>query len=279
MQDATVKWLVASYAVPQVLFIRSVIIIIVALVLGGRGNIRALAHSRNKMNLALRAAVTLLAWLAYYTAARHLALAQLTTIYFAAPIIVVILSVVMLRDEIPLYRWAAVMIGFAGVVLAVLPIESLSNLTPFALALLAAFLWAFSTILIRTISRSEPTTNLMLVSNGLFALVCGFMLLWLWKTPDLFSLSLMIGLGVAGGFGQFFLYEGFRYAPPSVIAPMEYTGLVWAFVYGYLIWADVPRSNVFVGAALILGSSLVMFWLERRRALQSVTLESIKPAL
>jgi drug/metabolite transporter (DMT)-like permease len=92
------------------------------------------------------------------------------------------------------------------------------------------------------------------------------MLIWSWKTPDLFSLALMIGIGIAGGLGQFVLYEGFRYAPASAVAPIEYTGLIWAFLYGYLIWADVPRVNVFAGAILIVCSSLSLIWSERRRA-------------
>ncbi|HMF68295.1 MAG TPA: EamA family transporter, partial [Phyllobacterium sp.] len=67
--------------------------------------------------------------------------------------------------------------------------------------------------------------------------------------------------------GQYFLYEGFRYAPASALAPIEYSGLIWAFLYGYLIWHEVPQINVFVGAILIVASSLSLVWWERRMAM------------
>jgi S-adenosylmethionine uptake transporter len=74
----------------------------------------------------------------------------------------------------------------------------------------------------------------------------------------------MLGLGLIATLGRFLLYEGFRYAPASALAPTEYTGLLWAFVYGYLIWADIPAANVFAGALLIVVSSLVLILWENR---------------
>ena len=274
VQDATVKWLVATYAVPQVLFTRSLVIIAFALYLGGaRRSMADLAQSRAKFSLFARAALILIAWLSYYTAARSLGLAQLTTIYFASPIVVVVLSVFILRERVSAVRWLAVLTGFGGVVLASNPTGTL-NLGPAGLALFAACCWGLSVILVRLINRSETTSLQMLVSNSFFAITCGATLYWTWKTPDLFGLALMIGLGVAGGLGQFFLYEGFRSAPASVVAPIEYTGLVWAFIYGYLIWSDVPAPSVFAGAICIVGSTLALIWFERRRAGQASAFES-----
>lgn len=265
IQDATVKWLVASYAVPQILFTRSLVIILFALCLGGRRDLVALRQSRSKLSLAVRAGLILVAWLSYYTAARSLGLAQLTTIYFASPIIVVFLSVVILKERVNAARWLAVLAGFGGVALASNPTGAV-DLAPAGMALFAACCWGMSVILVRLISRSESTSLQMLVSNGFFAVACATTLFWTWRPPDLFSLALMLGLGVAGGLGQFFLWEGFRNAPASVVAPIEYTGLVWAFIYGYLIWADVPAPTVFAGAGCIVCSSLALVWFERRRA-------------
>ncbi|MNE83268.1 hypothetical protein D3C80_1800690 [compost metagenome] len=76
--------------------------------------------------------------------------------------------------------------------------------------------------------------------------------------------TLMIGLGLVATIGQYLLYEGFRHAPASALAPVEYTGLVWAFFYGYAIWSEIPASNVFVGAVIIVVSSLVLVAWERR---------------
>jgi S-adenosylmethionine uptake transporter len=269
VQDATVKWLVGSYSVAEVLFVRSLVIMLIAGLIGGPRSITALAHSRQKAALAARAVLILLAWLSYCSAARHLGLAELTTIYFAAPVIVVLLSVWILRERVDAPRWLAVLGGFCGVVLAANPTSGVPPVWA-GLALLAAACWGTSVVLVRLISRSESTANQMLVSNLVFALACAVMLLWSWKTPALFDLGLMLGLGVAGGLGQFFLYEGFRFAPASVVAPVEYTGLVWAFVYGYAIWSDVPQPTVFAGAALIVVSSLGLIWFERRRGVGRV---------
>ena len=265
LQDAVVKWLVETYAVTQILFIRSVVIVLVAGLIGGRGNVLALASSRNKVALAARAVLILVAWLFYYSAARNMGLAQLTTLYYAAPIVVVGLSAVILKEKVGLPRWLAVTVGFCGVLLAARPGGTVDPVSA-GMALLAAICWALNVILVRLISRSETTSAQMLVSNALFAVACALALPWTWKSPDLFSLGLMLGLGAAGGMGQYLIYEGFRYAPASIIAPIEYTGFVWAFALGYLIWADIPHGNVIAGALLILGGSLGLVLFERRSA-------------
>ena len=265
VQDAVVKWLVAGYAVPQILFTRSLVIVVFAGAIGGRRDVATLARSPNKRALVARAALILTAWLLYYSAAPRLGLAELTTLYFEAPVVAVVLAVLILAERVGRARWLAVLGGFAGVVIAADP-SGRADLVPVGMALLAACCWGLSVVLVRLISRSESTANQMLISNALFALACAVVLPWLWRTPDWTALALMLGLGVAGGLGQFFLYEGFRLAPASVVAPIEYTGLVWAFLYGDLIWADVPRLNVFIGAGLIVASSLLLIWFEARRS-------------
>lgn len=265
LQDATVKWLAAHYAVPEILLLRSLVIVAVALAIGRGRDLGALRRSPSKGSIALRAALMLTAWLFYYNAATRLPLGQLTTLYFAAPIVAVLLSVPILRERVDAARWLAVLVGFAGVVVAADPAAAL-DLVPAGMALFAACCWGLSVVLARLIGRTETTANQMLVTNALFAVACALLLIGGWRTPDPFDFALMVGLGVAGGLGQFFLYEGFRFAPASVLAPIEYTGLVWAFLFGYAIWAEVPGLNVFAGAALIVGGSLGLVWIERRRA-------------
>ena len=264
LQDAIVKWLVESLAVPQVLFFRSLVIVAIALVLTGREGPRQLLRGPNKGALLLRAVLILLAWMLYYSAARHLGLAELTTIYFVAPILVVGLSVLILKERVDAMRWAIVSLGFAGAVLAALPGAPVS-LTPAILALLAAFCWGLSSILLRMVSRTESTANQMLASNLLFLLACGAALPWVWETVEATQGALLIGLGLAGGLGQYLLFEAFRHAPASTVAPVEYSGLVWAFALGYWVWGDVPAFHVFAGAALIVASSLALIASERKR--------------
>ncbi|WP_284778199.1 DMT family transporter, partial [Agrobacterium sp. lyk4-40-TYG-31] len=93
---------------------------------------------------------------------------------------------------------------------------------------------------------------------------CALSLPWLWKNPDAQGWLLMIAVGLVSTLGQYLLYEGFRHAPASSLAPVEYTGLIWAFIYGYAIWTEVPTINVFIGAILIVAASLLLVGWERR---------------
>ena len=266
-QDATVKALVTVYAVPQILFFRSVVIMIIAFVCGGGPRaLTRVKHSPNKPALVARASLILLAWLFYYSAVADLGLAEITTLYFAAPVIAVALSALVLKERVGAARWFAVLLGFSGVVIAAGPLRDVMS-RPALGAFAAAACWGTSTILARWISRSESTLTQMLSSNALFALGCVPMLPWLWHAPTLAALLAMLGIGMVGGIGQYLLFESYRYAPASAVAPIEYTGLVWAFLYGYAIWADLPRWNTFAGAALIASGSLAQVWFENRRAL------------
>ncbi len=263
IQDAIVKWLVADYSVPQVLFIRSVVILVVAGFLVRRLKHPSILKSAHRRSLLLRAALMLAAWMAFYSAARHLGLAEITTMYFSAPIIVIFLSILVLKENVSPMRWFACIAGFIGVMLAANPTET-PSLVPAVMVLFAGFCWAWSTVLVRLVSRSESTLNQMLATGVLFAIACGATLPWVWKMPDLAGWSLMLGLGVISALGQYLLYEGFRHAPASTLAPIEYSGLVWAFLYGYLIWSEVPTVNVVAGALIIVSSSLALVWWERR---------------
>jgi drug/metabolite transporter (DMT)-like permease len=163
----------------------------------------------------------------------------------------------MLGEKVPPARWAFILIGFAGVVVACWP-AALDAWWPVGLVLLAALLLAYSMILIRQIARAEPTLVQMLVANTTFLILCGAAMPWAWVTPDLIGLALMLLVGVIGAAGQFTIIESIRQVPASVVAPLEFTALVWSFLLGYAIWGDVPDWPVFVGAALILASGTMI---------------------
>ncbi len=257
LQDAIVKWLVTDYEVPQVLFMRSLVIVLITGSLALHFRHPSILKSRYRGTVVLRAALMLVAWLLFYNAAKHLGLAELTTLYFSAPIMVVFLSILVLKERVRAGRWLACLGGFIGVLIAANPAHS-PNIIPAAMCVAAGFCWAWSTILIRLVSRSETTLTQMWATSLLFALACAASFPWLWKTPDATGWALMIGLGLVATVGQYLLYEGFRYAPASALAPVEYTGLIWAFIYGYMIWTEIPTMNVFVGALLIVGASLML---------------------
>jgi drug/metabolite transporter (DMT)-like permease len=266
LQDATIKWLVAGLTVWQVLFVRSITIVTIATLMGRGAVWRRTFTSPARWRLMLRGLLLLAAWLCYYSAARTLPLAQLTTIYFGAPAMVTVLSIPVLGERVPLPRWIAVGIGFAGVLLAAASPGAGGAMLPALLALIAAGFWGWSMLLIRLISREETNLVQVLTSNLFFLVVCGATMPWLWQTPPLRESLLLLLLGLLGTAGQFLMFEAIRRAPASVVAPFEYTSLLWAFVLGYVIWGDIPGLRVFAGGALIIVSGLIVFIAERRRA-------------
>ncbi|WP_133613916.1 DMT family transporter [Dongia mobilis] len=263
-QDAIVKWLVADHSIWQILFVRSLTVCLFILAFRPRIAIAGVLRSPNKASLTLRAGLILVAWLCYYTAARDLALPDLVTLYYAAPIFVTIMSILFLKESVNAMRWLSVMVGFAGVIVAANP-TGRAELWPALLVLVAAIMWGLAVILMRKSMRNESSLVQMLFSNGLFVLVCGATLFWTWAPSDPFDLFLMVALGVGSGIGQFMLYESFRRAPASVIAPTEYTALVWAVILGYVIWQDLPTITGAIGAVLILLASIIVLLGERKR--------------
>lgn len=263
VHDAVIKLLVASFAVWQVMFFRSVTILIGCVAAGGPGILKEAARSPIVGRMFLRSFLILTAWLCYYTAARDLPLAELTTIYFAAPVIITVMSIPLLGETVTTARWIAVLTGFVGVFVACDPVGIGLSL-PVLLVLAAAFLWSLSIVLLRMIAMREKTLVQLVLNNAFFLAVAGIGMALTWTTPTMPDLALLVGAGVLGGFGQFTLFEGMKRAPVSIIAPFEYTSLIWAFLLGWAIWQDVPRPEVFWGAALIVGAGVIIVLTERR---------------
>lgn len=266
MQDASVKWLVAGLPVWQVLLIRSVTIFALCLAVGRRPLMYRALHSPVFKPLFIRNVLLLAAWLAFYTAARDLGLAQLTTLYYAAPIIMTLLSIPVLGEEVPLNRWVALLIGFAGVVIASNIIGAGLDLSlPVGLALLAALFWAIANVLLRKTALSETSLTQMTISNGFFVVFLAPLVPFAWVPAPWPDLALMAVTGIIAGAAQFALFEGMRRAPISMLAPFEYTSLIWAFILGFLIWGEVPAAHVILGAVLIFSAGLVIIASERMR--------------
>ncbi len=266
MHDATVKLLVADASAWQILFARSLIILPICLVLRWRTHREAVITGSVRGVLALNAVIYALAWVAYYSAARDLQLAELEVVYFASPIIATVLAVMLLGERVPRSRWLALAVGFVGVVLACGP-AGLASATAVWLALLAAALWALSVVLMRRLTACVSTATQMLANNSVFLLLCAATAPWWWRLPDASEIGLISLAALIGLIAQFLLYEGLRLIPASLAAPLEYSGLLWSFALGYLIWSDVPLPPVFVGAGLIiLSGALVVLteWRARR---------------
>ena len=261
--DAANKYLAASLPVWQVLFFRSLTIVAGALIFG-RGKLLArVVETSLKSALLGRGLLTLLAWQLYYTASRDMPLAQLMTIYFSSPIIVAILAIPVLGESVNAARWAALAVGFAGVLLASDPLgvqASMATLLVFG----AAILWAVAILLMRLIAKRESSLVQIFYQNALFLVITGVASAVWWTPPSPFEFALLALIGVFGGVGQYLMFEGIRLAPASVMSTVEYTGLIWAFLLGYLIWGDIPSATTWVGAGLIATSGLFLLVMERR---------------
>jgi drug/metabolite transporter (DMT)-like permease len=262
-QDATVKWLINTIPVCEVLFARSVILAALCLAFGGRPLLRHVSTTPTLPLLGLRGAITLIAWFCYFTASRSLPLGQLITLWFTAPAVVTLLAIPLLGETVSRARWAAVSLGFAGTVLAADPV-GVALWGPAALVVVAAILWAFGLILSRRIARREQSIVQILANNCFFLIVTGGSTIVNWHPPTFNEMLLLLQVAMLGGIGQFCLFEAARHAPASVAAPLEYTALVWAFLLGFLVWGEIPRPVVFAGATLIVGAGMLLVLSERR---------------
>jgi RarD protein len=265
VHDSMIKLLVETTTVWQILFCRSIAILVGCLIMGGRGLVRETMTSPVRRPMMIRSLFLLSAWLCYFHAAKFLPLADLTTLYFAAPIVAVVLSIPMLGEQVSFASWAAVVTGFIGVIVASDP-TGMADGWPVYLAIIAACCWAVATILLRRTSQDASSMVQMAMTNVFFLALTAPVALSTWTMPTGGAQILLVAVGVIGGMGQLAYFESMRRAPISIIAPFEYTALVWAFALGYAIWGDIPGRNVVAGAVLIASAGVIILIAERRRA-------------
>jgi len=264
IHDALIKGIINQYDVVQILFVRSVVIALLCLVIGRRQLLVDLARSPNRGVLVLRAVLTLAAWWMYYPQGRHLQLAEMTTLYYVAPVITLLLAVFFLKERLTLARTGAAAIGFFGVVVAADP-SGLHLGWPAMFALAAAFCWAVAMILMRTISSRESSLVLVFSINAFYVVVLAPFAILLWRPLEPLAALGILGTGIAAGGAQYLLIEAARRVPAAVLGTVEYSALVWSFVFGFLFWGEQPASHVYMGAALVVAAGLILAWSERRR--------------
>lgn len=216
----------------------------------------------------IRGLAVTMAQLFFYLALSRLAFATASTLAFAGPLFVTALSVPILGERVGPWRWAAVLIGFLGVVLVMRPGSdafTLAALLPVA----AAAGYATSSVLVRQIDRSVPTPLVNLYSTLVAMLGAAVLMVvlerpvWFQSTADL---ALIAAMGISGGTGVLFLIFGYRLVQPSVVAPFEYSGILIAFALGWVFFREAPFESLFPGALLIVGAGLLIVWRERRAA-------------
>jgi drug/metabolite transporter (DMT)-like permease len=262
--DALIKGIIMDVPVVQIVFLRSVVIVLGCLALS-RGTVVAdLRRSSGKGLILLRAALTLAAWCMYYTMGRYLPLATMTTLYYVAPVITLILAVIFLRERLTLPRVSAAILGFVGVLVACNP-AGLNIAWPELFVLGAAALWACAMIVMRSIPRTDSALAQIFGINGFNVLAMGAFAAFTWQPMDARTLSVVVITGMMGGAAQYLLVNAARLVPAGVLGTVEYSALVWAFVFGFLFWQEVPALYVYVGAVLIVAAGAFVAFSEQRR--------------
>jgi drug/metabolite transporter (DMT)-like permease len=279
LQDAGIKWLVADYSVVTILFWRALVVALACLLIGRLPLVRRAWRSSSRRLLVVRGLLSIAAWLLYYTAARDLTLAEMTTLYFSAPIMVTLLASTILKEHVSAWQWFTLIIGFVGVVIACRP-SHLANPLPITLTLLAAMCWAFTYIQLRQVDDQTSVLEQMLITNVVFVICMAVALPWTHTPTPTPAWLGMLGAGLLGGIGQFLLFASFQRATATVLAPFEYTGLIWAFLLSSLIWGTLMDVSLIVGAGLIAVSGTLALIFGRHSSQEVVGAEcSVSQAL
>ena len=250
LQDAVIKWLVADYSVVTILFWRAAVVVVAVLLAGRSRVIQRAWHSPSRRLLVVRGLLSIVAWVLYYTAARDLTLAEMTTLYFSAPIMVTVLAAVILKERASGWQWFSLIVGFVGVVIACRP-DHMTEPLPIVLTLLAAMCWAFTYIQLRQVDDQTSVLEQMLITNVVFVICMAVALPWTYTPSPTPAWLGMLGAGLVGGIGQFLLFASFRRATATLLAPFEYTGLIWAFALSSLVWGTLMDTSLMIGAGLI----------------------------
>ncbi len=259
--DALGKFMVATYSVGQLLWLRACAALLVLLPMIWRQRGAFTELERPWLQL-LRVTLSTLEVAAFFLATVYLPLADVITYYLAAPIFVTALSPLVLREHVGWRRWSAVLVGFCGVLIALRP-SSQTVSWPAMIALGGSL--SFSVLMLITRSL-RATPDIVLASSqfaGTFAL--GALLSpFGWVTPNLGSLGLFAAAGCISVGALLCVNRSLKLAPASVVVPYQYSMIVWAVMFGYFVFGDVPQMATIVGAAIIIGAGFYIFLREQR---------------
>ena len=263
--NAVVKWQLATYPLGEVAFGRTLFafLTVAAIVLprSGWGVLRTQRY-REHLQRGLSQFGSMLCW---FLAVSALSLGSATAIGFAAPLFTTLLSIVILKEQVGIHRWSALILGFVGVVIITQP--GAGTLTYGALfALGNAVLISTVAIAIRRMSMTESTETLTLYQMSIMT-ACTAALLTLGFHAPAWGDALMVALaGIGNGVAQFWWTRSLSLAPPSAVVPFNYLSLVWASILGFAVWGDVPTPALLLGSAIVVASGLYILWRETLRS-------------
>lgn len=264
IHDVISKWLTETYSVFQVLLVRGVAgFVPVLLILYGEKSFKQLSGAPRWLLLG-RGLLGVTSFCLFLAALPLMPLADAFAIVMSAPLVITALSVIVLRERVGPRRWVAVGIGFAAMLFMMRPGGAFHPLGATYLVA-SVLLYAFAMLATRVLGRTESAAVMTFYSCCIFLAVGCLIGPFVWIPPTTVDFMAMVTAGLIAGVALYCMTQAFRVAPPAVVAPFEYTSLVWAMLFGYLVWGDIPTVSVVTGAVIIVTSGLYVLHRERVR--------------
>ena len=258
------KWQLETYPVGEVIFIRSAVSLVACglfiLPQTGLGVFRTTRLGDHVVRGASQATSQTLILIAFML----MPLAGAVAISFSAPLFATIMSAILLKEAVGPYRWAALAVGFLGVLLVTNPGADTFNLGA-AFALANAVLYASVTVAVRRMTRTESAHTLTMYQMVFLTFFTAFLLPFGFVVPTPVDAALMVAAGLTSAVGQYWWTKALHFAPTSAVTPLSYLSLVWAVILGYLVWGDVPHAGLLVGSAVVVASGLFLVFGETRK--------------
>jgi drug/metabolite transporter (DMT)-like permease len=267
IMDSLMKRLSSHYGPLQVSAMRSLSSwFLITLSIASRRSWRLLAATQPVLH-ALRGLLGIGMLGSFVYAVHLLSMAQTYSLFLVAPLLMTALSVPMLNERVTMRRWLAIVAGLSGVLVILHPWSGTFVSLPAALAAAAATVcYSLSALTVRSLGKQNSSVSIVFWNLGLVGLGALALSIGDWRAVPSSDWPWLGAIGVAGALGQFWITEAFRRAPPSVVAPFEYTSILWAFAIDWMFWSATPSVTLLLGAAIVIASGVYVIWDERRAA-------------
>ena len=257
IMDLIVKWS-DSYPLGQVLFFRGFFGVIFYFFIIPRERLKNFYYTKRAGLHFLRCLFGLIALISIFIALRNLPLATVVSISFAAPIFTTIFSIFFLSEKVGLYRWLAVIVGFVGIVIITEPGFTSLNIY-FIYPIIFCLGLSYVAIAIRQLSSTEPIWLISLNFSIAITVASFFTIPFGWVMPEIKDLFLLSLIGIFGGVANLWLSQSYKFSEVSLVTPLKYLALVFAIIFGYFIWEEIPTIKTIAGSILVIISSIIIF--------------------
>ena len=269
LMDAGLKLLTAHYPAAQVAALRGLTALpVVFLWVLFAGGPRQLLRVRWPLHL-IRGVLSVFMMITFSFALKELSLAKTYALFFVAPLLIALLSMVMLGERVNRAQWLAIVIGFGGVLIVLKPDTSGFGWAGTLAVLGTALCYSLSSVLVKIIGRTDSTQSMVFWMTCMLAIGATALALPNWQPLLREDYLIMGGVALTGAVGQWGITEAFKRAPAATVAPLEYSGLAWVMIIDLLVWSVWPEWRTLAGAAIIIGSGLYLLRYEARRTAQS----------